>query len=131
MPSGTTIRHTNFYRRYFRPVVAASRAVAERRVWTGHGTRVVPACLGGPGRPPGGQQGLRFHDLRHTCAALLVGAGAHPKSIQEQLGHESITITFARYGHLLPGLAEALDSARTARLTRAAGSVVAIRRGRM
>jgi hypothetical protein len=42
-------------------------------------------------------------------------AGAHPKAIQERLGHASITMTLDRYGHLLPGLgdslADALDSA--------------------
>ncbi len=56
-----------------------------------------------------------IHDLRHTCASLLIAAGAHPKAIQERLGHASITMTLDRYGHLLPGLgdslADALDSA--------------------
>jgi integrase len=33
---------------------------------------------------------LRFHDLRHTHAALMVAAGAHPKLLQAQLGHTSI-----------------------------------------
>lgn len=131
MPSGTPIRHANFYRRYFRPVVAGSPAVAERRVRTGRGTRVVPARPAVPAALPADKHGLRFHDLRHTCAALLVGAGAHPKSIQEQLGHKSITMTLDRYGHLLPGigdaLADALDSARTASLAPAAGNVVPIR----
>jgi integrase len=47
---------------------------------------------------------LRFHDLRHTCAALLIAQGAHPKEIQERLGHSTIQLTFNRYGHLLPTL---------------------------
>ncbi len=38
----------------------------------------------------------RFHDLRHTCAALLIAQGAHPKEIQERLGHSTIRITFDR-----------------------------------
>jgi integrase len=50
----------------------------------------------------------RFHDLRHTCAALLIAQGAHPKEIQERLGHSTITLTFHRYGHLLPSLDERL-----------------------
>lgn len=50
----------------------------------------------------------RFHDLRHTCAALLIAQGAHPKEIQERLGHSTITLTFDRYGHLLPSLDERL-----------------------
>jgi integrase len=59
--------------------------------------------------------GLRFHDLRHTAASLLVAQGAHPKAIQEHLGHSTVTITLDRYGHLLPSahetLADRLDAA--------------------
>lgn len=53
-------------------------------------------------------QGLRFHDLRHTCAALLIANSAHPKEIQERLGHSTIRVTFDRYGHLFPSLDERL-----------------------
>lgn len=53
-------------------------------------------------------KGLRFHDLRHTCAALLIANGAHPKEIQERLGHSTIRVTFDRYGHLFPSLDERL-----------------------
>jgi integrase len=53
-------------------------------------------------------QGLRLHDLRHSCAALLIELGAHPKAIQERLGHSSITVTMDVYGHLFPALDEAL-----------------------
>lgn len=56
------------------------------------------------GLPPA----TRFHDLRHTCAALCIALGAHPKAIQERLGHSSITVTLDRYGHLFPKLDEAL-----------------------
>lgn len=45
---------------------------------------------------------FRFHDLRHTCAALLIDQGAHPKVIQEQMRHTSIRTTFDIYGHLFP-----------------------------
>jgi integrase len=44
---------------------------------------------------------VRFHDLRHTYAALLIAAGAHPKYIQAQMGHASITTTLNTYGHLM------------------------------
>ncbi len=47
------------------------------------------------------------HDLRHTCASLLIDLGAHPKVIQEWLGHKSITVTIDVYGHLFPLLSEA------------------------
>ncbi len=51
---------------------------------------------------------VRFHDLRHTCAALLIAQNAHPKEIQARLGHSSITTTLDRYGHLFPSLDERL-----------------------
>ncbi len=57
---------------------------------------------------PEAKHGLRFHDLRHTCASLLIAAGAHPKAIQVRLGHSSIQITMDRYGHLLPSVDDAL-----------------------
>ena len=45
---------------------------------------------------------IRFHDLRHTYASLLIAHGESPKYIQNQLGHASITTTLDRYGHLMP-----------------------------
>jgi integrase len=44
---------------------------------------------------------LRFHDLRHTMASLLIAQGVHPKAIQERLGHSSIATTMDIYGHLM------------------------------
>jgi len=44
---------------------------------------------------------IRFHDLRHTFASLLVAQGEHPKLIAEQLGHASAQITIDRYSHLM------------------------------
>lgn len=44
---------------------------------------------------------VRIHDLRHTCASFLIQIGAHPKAIQQQLGHASIDVTMNVYGHLL------------------------------
>jgi integrase len=56
---------------------------------------------------------VRIHDLRHTCASMLISKGANAKAIQQHLGHSSITVTFDVYGHLLPGdqdrIAAALD----------------------
>ena len=49
---------------------------------------------------------IRFHDLRHTYASLLIAQGAHPKYIQAQLGHASIQTTLDRYGHLMPEMHE-------------------------
>ncbi len=45
---------------------------------------------------------VRFHDLRHTYAALMVAAGAHPKYLQAQMGHSSIRVSLDLYGHLFP-----------------------------
>jgi integrase len=49
----------------------------------------------------------RFHDLRHTCATLLLGKGVHPKFVQELLGHDNIAITLDTYSHLIPGMGDA------------------------
>jgi integrase len=88
-PKGGPLRHNNFYQRFFCPALRAA----------------------------GLSEQLRFHDLRHTCAALLIAQGAHPKAIQAHLGHSSIQVTMDRYGHLFPDalehLADRLDAART------------------
>ena len=47
---------------------------------------------------------IRFHDLRHTCATVLLAQGVHPKVVQEQLGHSQISLTLDTYSHVLPSL---------------------------
>ena len=54
---------------------------------------------------------MRFHDLRHTCATLLLSKGVHPKIVQELLGHATINITLDTYSHVLPGIGDAAASA--------------------
>ncbi len=87
-PHGQLLNDDNFRHRVFRPAV--------RRL---------------------GFTGLRFHDLRHTYAALMVAAGAHPKYLQAQMGHSSIRVTLDLYGHLFPdanrGVLESLDALTT------------------
>jgi len=80
--NGGVLRHKSFYRQIFKPAVRAA-GLPER---------------------------VRFHDLRHTCASICIALGAHPKAIQERLGHSSITVTLDRYGHLFPKLDEALTN---------------------
>jgi integrase len=83
-PNGSVWRKDNFMARVFRPAVRRAHL-----------------------------EPLRFHDLRHTYAALMVAAGAHPKLLQAQLGHTSINVTLNTYGHLFPDafadVGEALD----------------------
>jgi integrase len=47
---------------------------------------------------------IRFHDMRHTTATLLLTQGAHPKMVQELLGHSSISVTMDTYSHVLPAM---------------------------
>jgi integrase len=54
-----------------------------------------------------------FHDLRHTCASLLISSGAHPKEVCDYLGHSTINITMDRYGHLYPNALAALGPGST------------------
>lgn len=79
-PNGGPLRHSNFYRAHYRPAVA--RAGLDPRT--------------------------RFHDLRHTAAALMIAEGAHLLAVKERLGHSSIQVTSDRYGHLFPSLEAAL-----------------------
>jgi integrase len=53
---------------------------------------------------------LRFHDLRHTAATLMLAAGVHPKVVSERLGHATVAITLNIYSHVLPDLQR--DAAR-------------------
>ena len=48
----------------------------------------------------------RFHDLRHTCATLLLSRNVHPKYVQELLGHANIAITLDTYSHVVPGMGD-------------------------
>ncbi len=47
---------------------------------------------------------IRFHDLRHTAATLLLSQGVHPKVVQERLGHSQISVTLDTYSHVLPSM---------------------------
>jgi len=79
-PDGGPLRHSNFYGRFYKPAVV--RAGLDPRT--------------------------RFHDLRHTAAALMIAEGAHLLAVKERLGHSTIQVTADRYGHLFPSLEAAL-----------------------
>jgi len=77
---------------------------------TGVGTPINPSnlrqrslapLLNKAGLPP-----IRFHDLRHTCATLLLSKGVHPKFVQELLGHATIAITLDTYSHFIPSMGD-------------------------
>lgn len=101
-PSGTPIRQALFYRRFFKPAVRAAL--------------------------PPEKHGLRFHDLRHTCASLLIREGAHPAAIKGRLGHEKIATTIDVYGHLFPSVDEALGAMLDDLHTNAKSNVTPLRR---
>ena len=55
---------------------------------------------------------IRLHDLRHTCATLLLSKNVNPKIVSEMLGHATVAITLDTYSHVLPnmqGSARALE----------------------
>lgn len=79
-------RHANFYNRKWKPAVEAA------------------VKKGLPKRP-------RIHDLRHTHVAWLIGAGIPLPAIQARLGHESISTTVDRYGHLVRELDDDITAA--------------------
>ena len=79
---GKPLVYGTFYSARFRPAVG--RLVAAEKL-------------------PPEKAGLRFHDLRHTCAALMINlAEANPLSVKNRMGHSTITVTYDRYGHLFP-----------------------------
>ena len=53
-----------------------------------------------------GLNDLRFHDLRHTFASLMLLRGAKPKVINEALGHASVAFTMDTYSHIIEGMQE-------------------------
>jgi integrase len=57
---------------------------------------------------------MRFHDLRHTCATLLLAQGIHPRVVMDLLGHSQIGTTMDTYSHVMPEMksemAEKIDA---------------------
>jgi integrase len=75
VPGGAPISASNLLKRHFLPLIETAK---------------VPQ--------------IRFHDLRHSRASLLLADGVHPKVVSERLGHASIAITLDTYSHVLPDL---------------------------
>jgi len=74
--------------------------------------KIYKKCLQDAGLP-----NLRFHDLRHSAATLMLQEGINPKIVQERLGHSDISLTLNTYSHVLPSMqdeaAEKLDELLT------------------
>ena len=68
----------------------------------------------------GGLANICFHDLRHTCATLLLTRNVHPKLVQELLGHATISMTLDTYSHFLPSMGDQTVRAMEAALGSAA-----------
>jgi len=99
---------------------AHRRSQAAERLQTGRGQSADDLVFsrpdGGPRDPDvvshafrrlvmaAGLPGIRFHDLRHTHASLLLARGTNPKVVQERLGHASVAITLDLYSHVIPDL---------------------------
>ena len=109
-PQGGPRRHGNFMRRIFR---AAVKRLAN--------------SLGHPEWPEEFAK-VRFHDLRHTCASMLIAQGMQPLAVSRHLGHSSISITFDRYGHLFPNEQDKLSDALQAVYAQDTGTVTAAKR---
>jgi integrase len=84
-PRGYPVRHNLFYKRVFKPAVRAA----------------LPAEL----------HALRFHDLRHTAAALSLAANPSLAMVKERLGHENIATTVDLYGKRVPSVHAAIADA--------------------
>ena len=54
---------------------------------------------------------VRFHDLRHTAATLMLGRGVHPKIVSDVLGDSTIGITLDPYSHVTPTMQRAAAQA--------------------
>ena len=54
---------------------------------------------------------VRFHDLRHTCATVLLSKNVNPKIVSEMLEHATIAITLDTYSHVLPNMGDAAAGA--------------------
>lgn len=73
-----------------------------------------------------GCDGVRLHDLRHTCASLAISAGANVKVVQRLLGHKTAVLTLDRYGHLMPDDLDAVADAFDAAAESTAGGLRAV-----
>lgn len=94
-PEGGPVRHGLFYARVFKPTLIGDEHNKDPK-------KRRKAAL------PKAYHRLRWHDLRHTCAALSLQVSPNLAMVQARLGHEDIRTTINIYGHLLPSVEAAL-----------------------
>lgn len=94
-PTGGALRHGTFMRHVFKPAVEKAVAKVEEMVKRAKAEGVEPDIATFPAA-------LRFHDLRHSAAALMIDSNANPYAVSKRLGHSSIEVTYGTYGHRFP-----------------------------
>jgi integrase len=98
------------------PIAAALRGVLVEHKMTARRELVVPRGDGGEPFDGGavaeraqriwrrsGLEPITLHEARHTFASLMIAAGVNARALATYMGHASVTITYDRYGHLMPG----------------------------
>ena len=124
-PGGYPVRHRLLYKRIFRPTVVGRPAQPERQVRNGQGLRTIPARPAVPAALPARLHGLRWHDLRHTAAALSLAApGGNLALVKERLGHENISTTADLYNKRVASVDASIAEAVGASIFDAAASEV-------
>ena len=66
---------------------------------------------------------VRFHDLRHSAATLLLAQGVHPRVVMDLLGHSSISVTLDTYSHVIPEMQREAADQMDAIFTRVASKL--------
>jgi integrase len=107
---GRPIEATNLLRRSFKPLLKSICTCGHREgEHENNRTCSRCACSTFSSLPD-----IRFHDLRHSAATLLLEKGIHPKIVSDMLGHSQVGITLNLYSHVTPTMqkqaAEAMDS---------------------
>ena len=124
-PDGYPVRHKTFYKRTFRPAVTGAPARPEQPATRGRAATPAQPAIRSP--LPAAKRGLRWHDLRHTAAALSLAANPNLSLVKERLGHEDIATTVDLYGKRVPSVDAALADAVGASIFEAGDSVVPIK----
>jgi integrase len=97
------------------PVAGVLRDLLVEHKLRRRGVLVVPGLDGGPFRGSAfadralrawkrvGLETITLHEARHTFASMMIAAGVNARALASYMGHSSVTITYDRYGHLMPG----------------------------